>query len=147
MRRSRSEQTLKPPPRPPPLKLRHDAKAAALAAETPVDPDQRADLIVSVKPLLPADFETRGKSNHEILVAAAGDEVDRAEERSDEYLLAKVEGIIERRAAANGRNGGDPKLAGKQAGPDVKVEEARLLGNPTADVHREFARMRTSGSK
>ena len=121
------------------------AKLAAQAAEAPVDPDSRAELIMSVKPLLPTDFETRGKTNHAILVAAAGDEVDRAEERSDEYLLAKVEDIIERRAAANGRNAKGAPNEPDQNG--VKVEEARLLGNPTADINREFTRMRANTSK
>ena len=116
-----------------------------MAEKIAADVETRADLIVSVKPLLPADFETRGKSNHEILVAAAGDEVDRAEERSDEYLLAKVEGIIERRVAANGRNAKGAPNEPPQNG--VKVEEARLLGNPTADINREFTRMRANGNK
>ena len=116
-----------------------------MAEKIAADVETRADLIVSVKPLLPADFETRGKSNHEILVAAAGDEVDRAEERADEYLLAKVEGIIERRAVANGRNAKGAPNEPPQNG--VKVEEARLLGNPTADINREFTRMRANGNK
>ena len=61
-------------------------------------------MILSVKSLLPKDFETRGKTSHEILVAAAGEEVERADERADAYLMAKIEGIIERRESVAGRN-------------------------------------------
>ena len=90
------------------------AAEAAAAAQTPEDADARAELILSVKSLLPKDFETRGKTNHEILVAAAGEEVERADERADAYLLAKVEGIIERRESVATRNSG--ASAGTPAG-------------------------------
>ena len=109
--------------------------------------DTRAELIMSVKPLLPSDFETRGKTNHEILVAAAGEEVERAAERSEEYLLAKVEGIMERRAAVGNKPGGTQTQTTNPNNGGVAIEEARILGNPTADVNREFARMRTNSSK
>lgn len=72
-------------------KAEADRKAAEEAAE------DRAELLQMVTPLLPEDTETRGKSNHELLVLAVGDEVDGAEDRSEDYLLAKVEGIRERR--------------------------------------------------
>ena len=67
------------------------------------DADDRAELIMSVTSLLPKDFETRGKTNHEILVAAAGEEIERADERSDDYLIAKLEAITERRESAAAR--------------------------------------------
>ena len=60
----------------------------------------RADLLVMVRGLLPENFETRGKTNHEILIAAAGDEIENAENRSEDYLFAKIEDIAARRAAA-----------------------------------------------
>lgn len=69
---------------------------------------QRADLLVRVAPLLNSDVETREMSNHAILVAAVGDEVADASERSADYLEAKVEGILERRQMA----GGLPKVGG-----------------------------------
>ena len=62
--------------------------------------DDRADLLLTVKPLLADGTETRSLTNHELLVAAVGDEVTGAKDRSEDYLLAKVEAIAERRAAA-----------------------------------------------
>ena len=64
--------------------------------------DDRAELLITVKPLLAEGTETRAMTNHELLVAAVGDEVSGAKERSEDYLLAKVEAIVERRAAAAG---------------------------------------------
>ena len=61
------------------------------------DADARSELIVLVRPILPDDTVTRGMSTHDILVAAVGEEVEDAETRSDDYLTAKVEGILERR--------------------------------------------------
>ena len=80
-----------------------EAQAAAAQA-TPEDADARAEMIMTVKALLPKDFETRGKTSHDILVAAAGDEITGAEERSDDYLMAKLEGIAERRDNASRSN-------------------------------------------
>ena len=70
--------------------------------------DDRAELLVTVNPLLPKDTEIRGKSNHELLVLAVGDEVKGAKDRSEDYLLAKVEDIAKRRetAPAGGPAGG-----------------------------------------
>lgn len=73
-----------------------DAAAAAQAAE------DRAELLGMVRPLLPEETETRGLTDHELLVAAVGDEVPDAAERSADYLLAKVEAILERRAGSEG---------------------------------------------
>lgn len=53
-----------------------------------------------VAPLLPEGTETRGKSNHELLVLAVGDEVPNAKDQHEQYLLGKAEAIAERRAAA-----------------------------------------------
>ena len=79
------------------------AKKEAEAAEARAE--ARADLLVLVRGLLPGDFQTRGKSDHEILVAAAGDEVANAADRSVEYLLAKVEDIAQRRADSESKPG------------------------------------------
>ena len=62
--------------------------------------EERADLLVMVKELLPDDFKVRGASNHDIMIAAVGDEVENAKDRSADYLMAKLENIIETRAAA-----------------------------------------------
>ena len=67
--------------------------------------EERAELLTMVTPLLPDDFTARGASNHDILVAAVGDEVDGAKDRSEDYLRAKVEGIIERRSGDDGTGG------------------------------------------
>ena len=72
--------------------------------ETDVDTlaANRADLIVQVRELLADDFEFRGKSDHDILVAAVGAEIKDAGDKSADYLRAKVEGILEVRAKATG---------------------------------------------
>ena len=62
--------------------------------------EDRADLLVLIRDLLPEGTVARGKTNKELLVLAAGEEVQDAAKRSEEYLLAKVEGIVERRADA-----------------------------------------------
>ena len=71
-----------------------------MAEKFDVEVRQRADLMIQVGPLMPKDYDFAGKTRHEILVAAAGDEVVDAANRSDDYLHAKVEGIIERRKNA-----------------------------------------------
>ena len=81
-------------------------KAAETAAEeqraqAEEDTEKRADLLVMIKPLLAQDVETRGKSNKELMVLAVGDEVEDAENRSEDYLQAKIEGIVELRNAAS----------------------------------------------
>ena len=93
------------------LKERDAAKAAEEQArqettdaqqQAEVDAETRADLLTMVSGLLPDGFERRGKSNKEILVAAAGDEVKDAANQSEDYLRAKLEDIIERRANVAG---------------------------------------------
>ena len=100
--------------------------------------EARADLIVRVRSLMPEAFEFKGKSTHDILVAAAGEEVERAEERSDDYLMAKVEDIVDRRAKAdtsNGQiNGGDNRGNKQSGGDDFQVDDHRYTGNPNIDM-------------
>ena len=79
-----------------------EAKAKEDREQAEKDAETRADLLMTVKPLLPEGTEVRGKSNHELLVLAAGDEVPGAKDRSEDYLLAKIEDIAKRREAANG---------------------------------------------
>ena len=67
--------------------------------------EARADLILLVRDLLPRDFDRRGKSTHEILIAAVGEEIKDASERSEDYLLAKVEDIVDRRSRAKSNIG------------------------------------------
>ena len=80
-----------------------EARAAAdKAAEEQTQFDQkveqRASLLTMVKGLLPNDFDPAGQTNHAILAAAAGNEISDAANRSEDYLRAKVETIVERRA-------------------------------------------------
>ena len=65
------------------------------------DAEERAEIVATVRELLPKDFETKGASRKAILVAAAGEEVPNAGDRSEDYLLAKVETIVERRGKAD----------------------------------------------
>ena len=87
-----------------------EAKAKTDREEAEANAETRADLLMTIKPLLPEGTEVRGKSNHDLLVLAVGDEVADAAKRSEDYLLAKVEAIAERREAAAG--GPAPATAG-----------------------------------
>ena len=107
-----------------------EAKAKEDREQAEKDAETRADLLMTVKPLLPEGTEVRGKSNHELLVLAAGDEVPGAKDRSEDYLLAKIEDIAKRREAANGGpapapngggNGGAPRVYG---GPGFSIAGA-----------------------
>ena len=79
------------------------AKERSAAEQATVDAEQRAeeraDLLLLTRDLLPDDYKARGKSDHDILVDAVGNEVPDAKDRSADYLRAKVEAIAERRAA------------------------------------------------
>ena len=74
-------------------KAEEDRKAGETAAE------DRADLLLLTLPLIPKDFDRSGKSDKDILVAAVGDEVEHASERSADYLRAKtaVAGVKDRK--------------------------------------------------
>ena len=78
--------------------------------------DDRAELLVTLKPLLPEGTESRGKTNHELLVLAVGDEISDAAKRSEDYLTAKVEDIAKRREAG-AKNGLPPKAGSKPVRP------------------------------
>ena len=82
-------------------------------AEMEAQAEHRATLMVQFRSLLPEDFDPKGKSVKDILVTAAGEEIEKAAERSEDYLLAKLEGIVERRAQA----GGNATLATPPATP------------------------------
>ena len=85
--------------------------------------DDRAELLVAITPLLPEKTETRGKTNHELMVLAVGEEVPEADKRSEDYLMAKIEGIIERRAEAgapgNPGTTGNPGPAAAKSAPNI----------------------------
>ena len=71
-----------------------------MAKKTMADAEDRADLLLLVRSLLPPDFKHRGKTSHEIMVAAVGSEVENAAERSEDYLLARLEMLAELRQRA-----------------------------------------------
>ena len=93
------------------LKQRDDATAKAEAdkktaedarTQTEAEVEQRADLLVTCRAhnLLPKDFDTKGKSLKDLMVAACGDEVKEAATQTEDYLRAKLEAIVERREQA-----------------------------------------------
>ena len=59
---------------------------------------RRADLLRLCDGLLPEGADAREMTDGDLLRSAVGDEVPDAAARSDDYLLAKLEGIVERRA-------------------------------------------------
>lgn len=78
-----------------------------------------ADLAHMVSPLLPEGSDAKAMSKRELLVAGAGDEVSDIENRSDDYLLARVEGIVERRAQANPPGGPNNPPQNHEGGVNV----------------------------
>ena len=123
-------------------------------AEVDTMVEYRADLLVQVGGLLPKDFDRAGKTNHEILVAAAGDEVERAAEQSEDYLKAKVEGILERREAAGNQSTewtvqSDSKNRVNPNTPNVDLYkiENRYVGTRTTDMLRMVERRNSVNAK
>ena len=84
------------------------AKKAETDEEIEARVQARAELISMLTPMLPEGTETRGQSNHALLVLAVGDTVTEADKRSEDYLLAKVEGLIEARKRADEARPGTP---------------------------------------
>ena len=93
------------------LKQRDDATAKAEAdkktaedarTKTEAEVEQRADLLVMCRAhtLFPKDYDTKGKSLKDLMVAACGDEVKEAAKQNEDYLRAKLEAIVERREQA-----------------------------------------------
>lgn len=115
-----------------------EGKGKRSQEEIEAEAEARAELLTRFASLLPTDFEKDGKDRHAILVAAAGDEVEDAENRSADYLEAKVEAILERREAAQnqptGTNGNGNGLANMGDGPVnlVRFMEAQHLKRASA---------------
>ena len=97
------------------------------AANFDAEVQARADLMVQVQSLMPKDYEFAGKTRSEILVTAAGDEVPNAAERSDDYLHAKVEGILERRANVQGQRQDATQRAGDNANGVGPINLTRMI--------------------
>ena len=85
---------------------------AAARAEAEEAAESRAGLLVLTKGLLPEGTDPKGRSNVELLRLAVGDEVEDAEGRSEDYLLAKVEDIAQRRSEAEHMSTGAPPRSG-----------------------------------
>lgn len=88
------------------MKERDEAQAQAQQAETDKRDaeaalqeraESRAELLVHTKGLLPPEFETKGKSEREIIVAALGDRIDDVQSKSDDYLRARFDHQVELR--------------------------------------------------
>lgn len=60
--------------------------------------ESRAELLLNTKGMLPTEFETRGKSERDILVAALGDRIGDVQSKSDEYLRARFDHEVELRS-------------------------------------------------
>ncbi len=99
--------------------------------------EDRAELLLMVKPLLPSDLETRSMSDHDLMVQAVGDAVEGAAERSSDYLLAKIEGLIEQREQADknikGQAGGTTSAPAQHS-----MNEFQAAGGP--NIHTMIER-------
>ena len=84
------------------LKAASDAEDEKTAAEMEIvqRSESRADLLMGTKGMLPEEFVTKGKSDREIMVAALGDRVDDIQNKSDDYLKARLDMEIETRSQA-----------------------------------------------
>ena len=71
-----------------------------IVAEANRKAEQRAEYYTKFRVLLPEEYELEGKSTEDILREAVGDEVEDKEERSDDYLLAYAENVLNRRESA-----------------------------------------------
>ena len=65
--------------------------------------NRRAELLTSVRSvnLIPADMDTSAMADRDILVAAVGETVTNVAERSDDYLWARVDTLVEERRSAS----------------------------------------------
>lgn len=129
-------------------KAEADKKAAEEKAETEraaieAEASERADLTIQFRDLLPEDFDYKGKDKKAILVAAVGDEVEEADKRSEDYLLAKAEIILERRNLAAQQQ----QAAGQRELNPNNIEAVGNGGVPILSLinNREQARMAQGG--
>ena len=113
-------------------KKRQEEEAAAKRTEEEVE--RRAEVVLLAKPLLPEGTETRGKSVKDILVLAVGDEVPEAEKRSEDYLQAKVEDIVERRSHGGGNRKG---VESRMDDPGDLLHPISVLNLPPPAVRSE----------
>ena len=92
-----------------------EAKAKTDREEADSKVEARTNLILMVRDILPDNTDLKGKNEKEILVMAVGDEVKDADKKSEDYLTAKVEDIVKRRADAFKKRGINPSGGSKPA--------------------------------
>ena len=86
----------------------------------------RADLLGGARQFLPAEFDTKGATDHEILIAAMRGTVQDAENKSAEYLRARMDIEVERRASEGTDSQGrvvDPPRRGAEHGDEAVLAE------------------------
>ena len=106
----------------------HKAELEAVRAEA----TRRGDLLLRFGALMPEGTDTSKFDAKAILVAAVGDEVEKPEERSEDYLEAKAEVILERRDKAQVRQPGGPAPARTQPTGNAPVNIFRMIENRAA---------------
>lgn len=94
-------------------------KAKKDREQATADAENRAMMIVQFRSLLPDDFDMKGKTTKDILVAAAGEEIKDAENESEDYLRAKLEGMLEK------RGGGTPSIVQQDLNKPGVQQETR----------------------
>ena len=117
-----------------------DEAHAAELEQVRADAERVADLRATFASLMPKDFEARGKTAKEILIAACGDEVADSEKRSEDYLLAKAEGILERREA-----GASAVAAARKSGGSAPLPRPGMASGPV-DLIRLRQQMRAKAA-
>ena len=113
--------------------------AETLRADQDAAVANRVALEMVCRGLVPEDFEPRGKSDHDLLVAAVGDAVEDAAERSDDYLRATVDGLARERSAAGDFRTRTTPAAGSRQKPGAIGARAGLMRPPVGARHAAAA--------
>ena len=115
-----------------------EAKVVEDRAKLDAKVESRTNLLLMVRDLLPKDTDINGKSEKDLLVLAAGKEVPEAEKRSEDYLIAKVEEIVKRRAdAAKGQR--------NQAGIGQNSTADSAANGGEVNIHHMIEKRRATG--
>ena len=99
-----------PPADPPAGETTLEKQVEEAVAKAEQEAEAKYELAASARELLPDDFDVKGSKVRDILLAAAGDEVEDKDKKSDDYLRASVDGILARRREAG--QGGAPSGSG-----------------------------------
>ena len=124
-----AEQTAKTPPEEPtPKEPPAETEAEKETKQTELV-EARAALLVKSRSLLPKEFDTKGKTDREIMVAAIGTAIKDAGERSDGYLEATMDGILDRREAGAQYRSHAASTTGSGGGMDMSREDLQKAVN------------------